>query len=171
VEANFQQPTLLNTPRFRLRKLDSIDYDALYLAASDPLIWEQHPSKRHIETVFSDWFDLALEHGHVLVIEDKALHKIVGTTRFYDINEAERSIAIGYTFITRDYWGNGSNQEIKAYMFEYAFTWAKRIWLHIAPTNARSRKAAEKLGVIYSHEGIIVDSDIAHCFYYIERKN
>ena len=36
---------------------------------------------------------------------------VIGTSRFYDINEADESITIGYTFLARAYWGNTNNLE------------------------------------------------------------
>lgn len=45
----------------RLRPLKAADFEAFYAAASDLLIWEQHPSSnRHERPVFSAFFDEAL---------------------------------------------------------------------------------------------------------------
>jgi RimJ/RimL family protein N-acetyltransferase len=55
------QPTLTGT-LLELRPLRLDDFDALFAAASDPLIWEQHPeSDRYERTVFQRYFDGAIE--------------------------------------------------------------------------------------------------------------
>ena len=40
-----------------LRPVRSDDFDALYVVASDPLVWEQHPARdRHEESIFRTFF-------------------------------------------------------------------------------------------------------------------
>jgi len=54
------QPTLKGT-LIDLRPLRSDDCDALFDAASDPLIWEQHPERdRYKREVFQTFFDGAI---------------------------------------------------------------------------------------------------------------
>jgi N-acetyltransferase len=43
-----------------VRPLDESDFDGLCAAASDPLIWEQHPDDRHQEDVFREFFSAHL---------------------------------------------------------------------------------------------------------------
>lgn len=62
------------------------------------------------------------------------------------VNEDAASVAIGYTFLTRAYWGGTANQKIKAILLNHAFgfTGVERVVFHIAASNVRSRKAIEK---------------------------
>ena len=54
-----------------LRPLRADDFEAVYAAASDPLIWEQHPSRnRYQEAVFQEFFDEAMASGGALVARD-----------------------------------------------------------------------------------------------------
>ncbi len=46
-QAPFIAMPTLETSHFTLRPLKAEDYDALYLAAADPKIWEQHPVPDH----------------------------------------------------------------------------------------------------------------------------
>lgn len=50
------QPTLTGA-LVELRPLRPDDYDALYMVARDPLIWEQHPIRnRHEDATFRAFF-------------------------------------------------------------------------------------------------------------------
>src|SRR6266404_4404209 len=67
-----------------LRPLKPEDWESLFAAASDPLIWEQHPaSDRYQERVFMEFFREALESGGALVVIDRATHKIIGSSRYF----------------------------------------------------------------------------------------
>ncbi len=100
-------PTLVGET-ILLRPLKAEDFEALYVAASDPLIWEQHPdSTRYQRQVFENrFFASALACGSAFVVIDNASMKTIGSSRYYDWNQAEREIAIGYTFLTRSHWQN-----------------------------------------------------------------
>ena len=52
-----------------------------------------------------------------LVVFNKNLNKIIGSTRFY--LSTKDSIKIGYTFLSPEYWGTGANKEIKKAMLDY----------------------------------------------------
>lgn len=61
---NFQLQPTLEDERILLRPLQPADFDILYLVASDPLIWEQHPQKDRWERpVFEAFFQGALVRG------------------------------------------------------------------------------------------------------------
>lgn len=57
------QPTLIGST-ITLRPLREADFDALHAAASDPLIWEQHPDPLGRHDMASHWKEqLALSQG------------------------------------------------------------------------------------------------------------
>lgn len=148
---NFSElPPKLEGQGIVVRPLLADDFDALYLAASDPLIWQQHPdSKRYQKDIFkARFFDGALACGSAFVIEDIQSGGIIGSSRYYDWDEGKRSVAVGYTFLKRSHWGNGTNHELKALMLTHAFSFADVVWFHVGSENHRSRKAVEKLGAV-----------------------
>lgn len=143
------QPTLTGK-LLKLRPLQPQDYAALYLAASDPKIWEQHPnSDRYKEEVFKGYFEGALECGGALVILDAGTDEIIGSSRYYGLNEETREIEIGWTFLTTKYWGGTYNRELKYLMLSHAFKYVDQVLFFVGPNNLRSRKAVEKLGAAY----------------------
>ncbi len=142
------QPTLISE-RLELRPLQQADYDNLLKAASDPLIWEQHPqSDRYKAEVFKPFFNEALESKGALVIIDHTTHEIIGTTRFYDYAKEDSSVIIGYTFMTRKYWGGNFNKELKKLVVNYALQFVKTTYFQVGLNNKRSQKAMEKIGAI-----------------------
>ena len=149
---NFQ-PTLVGHS-IRLRPLRADDFEELYLAASDPLVWAQHPEPTRFQRdVFENsFFKSAVLSGSAFVVVDNATDKIIGSTRYYEWNEQKAEVAIGYTFLARSHWGGVTNSEMKQLMLEHAFRWASTVWLHIGKDNIRSRKAAEKIGAVFTHE-------------------
>lgn len=137
---------VLEGPRLRLRPLKPSDFDALHAAASDPLIWEQHPAPdRHELRVFEQFFNRALKSRGALAILDKATGELIGTSRYYDLSGRD-SVGIGFTFLTRRYWGGSYNRELKFLMLDHAFIYVRRALFHVGEHNARSRKALEKIG-------------------------
>ena len=140
------QPTLENA-LIKIIPLRVEDFDVLYKVASDPLIWEQHPNKnRYQKKVFQNFFKGAIESKGAFLVYEKETGKVIGSSRYYEPDEENNSIAVGYTFIGRDYWGKGFNKALKMLMFDYAFQFVGKIILHIGETNFRSQKATEKLG-------------------------
>lgn len=144
----------LSGPTLRLRPLVAGDFELLHAAASDPLIWEQHPqpTRWQREVFRSNFFAGALASGSAYVVLDNATGTIIGSTRYYDWWPQTREIAIGFTFLTRPYWGGGANQEMKQLMLTHAFRWADTVWFHVGEHNARSRRALEKIGARFSHQ-------------------
>lgn len=147
------QPVLIGN-KITVRPLERSDFDALYLAASDPKIWELHPdSKRYERDVFQErFFEGALSSEGALAMEEKESGRVIGSSRFYEWRPDSKEISIGYTFIERKHWGVGSNREVKALMLNHIYQWADVVWFHVGKENMRSRRAVEKLGATLSHE-------------------
>lgn len=130
-----------------LRPLDPGDWEALYEAASDPLIWEQHPvSDRWREPVFRAFFDEALASRGALVALDRADGRIVGSSRFHGYDPARSEVEIGWTFLARSHWGGVHNGEMKRLMLDHGFRSVDSVLFLIGPDNIRSQRAVEKIG-------------------------
>jgi RimJ/RimL family protein N-acetyltransferase len=146
------QPTL-EGETLHLRPLRVEDFDALYAVAADPAIWDQHPEPTRFQRlVFEGFFTAALASRGALLATDRASGTVIGSSRYYDWNPAERSVAIGYTFLARSHWGGAANREMKRLMLDHAFRWADTAWFHVGKDNHRSRRAMEKLGAELARE-------------------
>ena len=139
------QPTLTGK-HITLRPLAPQDFDELFAAASDPLVWAQHPDpSRGTREGFPQFFDGALKSKGCLVAIDAGRQSVVGWSRYGEYTPGER-IAIGYTFLARSHWGGATNAEMKRLMLRHAFTDVREVLFIVAERNLRSRRAVEKLG-------------------------
>jgi len=139
------QPILTGT-HITLRPLAAQDFDELFAAASDPLVWAQHPDPgRGTREGFLAFFDGALKSKGCLVAIDAARQSVIGWSRYSNYAPGER-IAIGYTFLARSHWGGAANAEMKQLMLRHAFTDVQEVLFSVAERNLRSRRAVEKLG-------------------------
>jgi RimJ/RimL family protein N-acetyltransferase len=130
-----------------LRPLCAEDFRDLYAVASDPLIWEQHPSKdRYQEKVFKVFFREALESRGALLVLDRQDGRVIGSSRFHGYDEANSEIEIGWTFLARSHWGGTYNREMKQLMLRHAFQFVSRVIFLVGRENFRSQRAVEKIG-------------------------
>ena len=137
----------------RLQPLEKHDFASLYQVASDPLIWEVHPSRdRYKQEVFHEFFEGAVASGSAFLVIDQASGDVIGTSRYYDLQPENSTVAVGYTFLARTYWGGEYNKALKSLMLEYAFRFVDTVLFHIGATNYRSQKAILKLGAKKSRE-------------------
>ena len=142
------QPTLENE-LIILRPLSENDFESLYQVAKDPLIWEQHPSKdRFRRDVYADFFKESMASKGALLVIDKASNEVIGSTRFNPIIGVETAIEIGWSFLSRKYWGGVFNKSMKKLMIDYAFESIEDVIFYIGKENTRSQKAVEKIGGI-----------------------
>jgi RimJ/RimL family protein N-acetyltransferase len=140
------QPVLENE-FLTARPLLESDFDNLYQAASDPLVWDQHPNKnRYLKPEFQNFFKGAMESKGALIVFDKLTGEVIGSSRYYNWAEADRSIYIGYTFFSRQNWGKNYNNSLKTLMLNHAFSFAEKVIFHIGVENFRSQRSIEKLG-------------------------
>ena len=140
------RPTLAND-LVAIRPLSADDWAALFGVASDPAIWEQHPSRdRYKREVFEIYFREALASKGAFLVLDNRMQGVIGCTRFYGFDESSRSVKIGYTFLVRDHWGTGHNRALKTLMLDYAFQFVDKVVFEVGAVNRRSQRAVEKLG-------------------------
>lgn len=140
---------ILETGEIKLCPLLATDFEPLYAVASDPAIWLQHPNKdRWRKDVFSSFFEGALQSKGAFKIVDKLSGDVLGSSRFYDLNEQDSSIFIGYTFYAVEYWGKGINHAVKTLMLNYAFQFVSKVYFHIGATNIRSQISIGRLGAV-----------------------
>ena len=140
------QPTLKGE-LLVLQPLRPEDFDTLFVVASDPLIWEQHPAKdRYKEEVFRGFFREALQSGGALLAIDAKDGRVIGSSRFHGYDKGKSEIEIGWTFLARSHWGGVYNGEMKRLMLDHAFGFVNSVVFLVGPQNYRSQRAVEKIG-------------------------
>jgi len=146
------QPTLQH-PLIIARPLQAEDFESLFAAASDPLVWEQHPNKnRYQREVFENYFTGAMESGGALLVRDAATKEVIGSSRYSEYDSTAGVISIGYTFFKRSHWGKGYNYALKSAMLDHIFFSVNAVDFYIGAGNKRSQVSIEKFGAIKIRE-------------------
>ncbi|HVA29206.1 MAG TPA: GNAT family protein [Candidatus Baltobacteraceae bacterium] len=145
---------ILETVRVRLEPVRPEHLPGLAACANDPALWEFTFSGYPFANENDEraWFELATRDGTLtFVVIDKHTNAIIGSTRYFDIDDTHRKLEIGWTFIARAFWRTHVNTECKYLLFRHAFeTWgANRVQLKGEAINLRSRAAMERIGATY----------------------
>lgn len=141
------QPDFLHDDLIKLMPLKESDFDRLFEIGSNPKVWEQHPNPNRYQLEdFTNYFKGAIESKGAFLVLDAKTNETVGCSRYYDYNEEDNSVLIGYTFIGTTFWGTGYNKSLKKIMLDYAFQFVDKVYFHIGAFNIRSQKAIEKIG-------------------------
>ena len=104
------------------------------------------------------WVEEALamrDAGRQLPFAIVAGGRVVGSTRFYDIDLSVPTLAIGYTFHAASVWRSHVNTAGKRLMLGHAFDTlgAQSVYFHTSHQNLRSQVAIERLGA--QRDGIL----------------
>ena len=133
--------------------LKETDFESLYLAASDPLIWEQHPNKnRYQRQQFENYFKGALESGGAFLVKDACTKEVIGSSRYSDYSAEKGIVSIGYTFFVRSCWGKGYNYALKKLMLDHIFQGVDTVQFYIGAVNKRSQVSIERVGAVKTGE-------------------
>ena len=150
------QPAHLKNDIVWLEPLKQEHFEELYLVASDPLIWEQHPNPdRYKLDAFTNYFKGAMESGGAFIIRDTLSGKALGSSRYCAYDAANKEIQIGYTFFSRVCWGRSINKAVKKLMLTHAFNDVDKVAFYVGANNIRSQKAMEAIGGIKVREEVV----------------
>lgn len=143
-----------------LKPLDTDHFPALEALAQDRRIWEFYTINggnpgRLLEVLNAAIVERESGTQFPFVIYHQKDKKIVGSTRFLDIQPQHKKLEIGWTWLHPDYWASAVNLECKLLLLTFCFETlgAFRVQLKTDENNMRSRKAIEKIGGKY--EGML----------------
>lgn len=161
------KPVELVGRRARLVPLEKHHITALYQAAQHAEIWTYMPMDIKTMEDMELLVDKALtaqEKGQEFpfVIHDQATDRIVGSTRFLDISILNRSLEIGWTWLSPEVWRTRINTEAKYLLLTHCFETLGtiRVQLKTDARNIRSQQAIERIGA--TKEGILRKHRIMH---------
>lgn len=148
------KPTILTSHRVQLEPLREEHRHSLYDAAQNEAIWTFSPSDGYGEN-FHPWFDKAIEASKLLsqytfAVRHLADNRIIGSSRYYDIDIQNKRCSIGYTWYVPEYWGTDVNPACKLLMLTHAFEELdfNRVQFSVDSRNTRSGAALEKIGAV-----------------------
>ena len=158
----------LTGPRLRLRPLQTDDVAALVQAASDGELWNLPFTVVPSASTVNDYIATALrgrDAGTVMPFVTELIggDQVLGSTRFWKIDRANRKLEIGNTWIAARWQRSFVNTEAKWLMLRHAFeVWGcVRVQFTTDEINDRSRQAILRLGATLEgtvrHERIMPD--------------
>ncbi len=163
---DFQLNYTLESDAVLLRPMTSDDFPhLLQFATGEPDIWRYSLSSAAGEQALRAYMDKALQARadatqYPFVVWDKLRQSYAGSTRFYNIDFANKSLSVGYTWYGKSFQGTGLNKHCKYLLFEFAFAQMNidRIELRADARNERSRAAIRSVGC--TEECILYQSDV-----------
>ena len=150
---------MLENTRVRPEPLDFRHAADLFAAGNDAEVWSksfrghQMPSLEATLHYIGEalYGNVTSPGGIPFAVIDKATHKAIGGTRYFDISKAERRLEIGWTWLSRAYWRSHVNSACKLLLLAYAFEEAgfNRVQFKADAENDRSRAAIVRIGATY----------------------
>jgi RimJ/RimL family protein N-acetyltransferase len=149
-------PITLTGTYIRLEPMRPSHAQALLDAGRDDAIWSWMPARPVTPETMDGWLEKAMEaesqgREYPFVIVRLEDNRVIGSTRYLDVQEADRNVEIGWTWYTPDVWGGVVNPEAKYLLMRHAFDdWrAIRVALKTDINNLHSQAAIKKLGARY----------------------
>lgn len=143
-----------------LRPLTAGDRDSLHAVAMDPHIWRYFVSRVETDADYQAFFDATLNDHRarrrvVFHITDKATGQTAGSMSFGNLAEADRRLEIGWSWLGRDFRGQGINRWAKYLLLRHAFETlqAERVEFKTDVLNEQARRGLRKIGAM--EEGVL----------------
>jgi RimJ/RimL family protein N-acetyltransferase len=152
--------TRLENEHVLLRPITPADRDLLRAIAMDPEIWRYFVAAVTTDAEFDAFFDGCIsdhEAGRRAVyhISEKRTGRTAGSMSFGNLAEHDRRIEIGWSWLGREFRGQGINRWAKVLLMEHAFERmrAERVEFKTDKLNEQARRALRNIGA--TEEGIL----------------
>lgn len=146
-------PVTLEGAHIRLAPMRLEHATALLEAGRASEIWEWMPARPLAPASMDAWLKKALHaesqgREYPFIVIRLSDERIIGSTRYLDVQEDDRTVEIGWTWYSPDAWGGVVNPEAKYLLMRHAFQdWrAIRVALKTDVKNLHSQAAIRKLG-------------------------
>ncbi len=154
------RPVTLESKRVRLEPMTIEHLDALAEAGNFPELWKWTNVRADSREGMVLYVDAALadkERGLCIpfVTVDRQTSRVIGSTRFGNIDPANTKVEIGWTWITPAFQRTYVNSEVKLLQLTHAFEeWGcTRVELKTDVLNKKSRTAMKRIGAV--EEGVL----------------
>jgi RimJ/RimL family protein N-acetyltransferase len=143
----------------RLEPITEAHWPGVLAIGLEPAIWRWTIESVETEADLRRWFNAALDAqatGTAIVFAtlDRATGRVAGSTRFGNLDQANRRAEIGWTWLGLSWQRTAANTEAKYLMLRHAFeAWdLARVELKTDVLNEASRRAMRRIGA--QEEGI-----------------
>ena len=155
----FESPIILEDDLVRIEPLEERHFDLLLPTAMNKELWLLTTVQINSPEDFRKYFDTALlekqkKSSYPFAYFNKQTQQYAGSTRYGNIDFANKRAEIGWTWIHPSLHGTGFNKHCKFLLLSYAFEQLQlnRIELKTSHLNLRSQKAMLKIGA--QREGV-----------------
>jgi N-acetyltransferase len=154
------EPVTLRGAGVRLEPMTIDHVQALARVGLEPELWRWTPTAVTNTDEMRAYVQTALDEqrrGAALpfVIVDQASGQVIGSTRYANIDRANRRLEIGWTWLAPSHQRTRANTEAKLLLLTHAFEnlGAMRVELKTDALNEKSRRAILRIGAV--EEGIL----------------
>ena len=155
------KPVTLESELIKLEPITMTHLSDFCKAGNFAEVWRyMQPNRCQNEDVARAWISLAVNEMATgsqvaFVIINKQNNKIVGSTRLFRVNEVDRALEIGHTFISPAFQRSHVNSHAKYLLLEYVFETLDftRVEICTHENNFQSRNAIARIGGKF--EGIL----------------
>jgi len=164
VSARFVEPVTLRGRHATLEPLARGHEDGLRRAAADGELWRLWYTSVAVPEKMGDYVSTALDMRERLgampfIVRDSASGDIVGCTRYFNVDAANRRLEIGHTWYAKRAQRTAINTECKLLLLTHAFEKLRCIavefrthWFNHASREAIARLGAKQDGVLRNHQ-------------------
>ena len=150
----FTKKIILEDKRVLLRPLENTDFENLIkYSLTEPELWQYSLIQASNEHGLKKYLNQAVDareakKEYPFIVFDKLTKDYAGSTRFYDIQLANRCLQLGYTWYGKQFQGTGLNKHCKFLLLEYAFEkmGMERVEFRADSENKRSIAAMKSIG-------------------------
>jgi len=149
------EPVTLRGRRVRLEPMALEHVDALARVGLDPDLWRWIPTAVNDIADMRKYVEIALDErsrgvSMPFVTVDQSSDLVIGSTRYANIDRANRRLEIGWTWLAPAYQRTGANTEAKLLMLAHAFDVLRaiRVEFKTDALNATSRAAIARIGAV-----------------------
>ena len=160
----FVEPVTLRGAHATLEPLAAAHADDIARAVADGALWKLWYTSVPAPERVGDWLATALDMRERLgampfVVRDNASGEVVGSTRYFNVDAANRRLEIGHTWYARRAQRTGINTDCKLLLLAHAFEALGCIavefrthWFNHASRAAIARLGAKQDGVLRNHQ-------------------
>ena len=156
----FDQQLILEDDLVRIEPLEEKHFNLLLPTALEKELWLFTSVQINTPEDFRKYFDTALQEkqhkkAYPFAYYNKPTQQYVGSTRYGNIDFANKKFEIGWTWIHPAMQGTGFNKHCKFLLLSYGFEQLQlnRIELKTSLLNLKSQNAMQKIGAV--KEGVL----------------
>lgn len=158
------EPVTLTGSKVILEPLSLEHLDGLISAVKDGELWKlwftSIPAPEKAEEYIKTALDMRENAGAMpFIVRDRESNKIIGCTRYFNVDEVNQRLEIGYTWYSESYQRTAVNTECKYLLLSHAFEKLDAIavefrthWHNHKSRAAIARLGAKQDGVLRNHQ-------------------